>query len=137
MKDFVVYHNPDRMKYPASEVNVLGIVTNKSAAGAKGGRVWLITRGKPKQFWLRGIFTVETVGPSDHPKYKTEVSGTAGALFDPMLRLDTEPWFDDFKYQQGNFAFGFQPISDPEVVSGLQKLVERSGRTGTTRQRKR
>ena len=119
MNDFVVYHNPKRMEYPALKVNVLSIVTNKSAAGAKGSRVWLVTGGKPKEFWLRGIFTVDSVGPSSHPKFKTQVSGSAGELFDPMLRLDHETWFDQFKHDQGNFAFGFQPIKDPAVVKGL------------------
>jgi hypothetical protein len=128
LRDYVVYHNPDRMGYSASEVNVLGIVTNKSATGAKGARVWLITRGKPKQFWLRGIFTVDSVERSSHPRYKTQVSGTAGALFDPMLRLDEEEWFDKFKYEQGNFAFGFQPINDPAAVRGLQSVVDRGKR---------
>ncbi len=126
MKDFVVYHNAKRMGYPASDVDVLSIVTNKPASGAKGGRVWLVTGGKPKQFWLRGIFTVDSVGRSDHLKYRTAVSGSAGELFDPMLRLDEEPWFDGFKYSQGNFAFGFRPINDPAVIAGLLAVVGRS-----------
>jgi hypothetical protein len=126
MSDYVVYHNPDRMGYPASEVDVLAIVTNKPATGAKGARVWLITRGKPKQYWLRGIFTVDSVERSSHPKYRTQVAGRAGTLFDPMLRLDEEPWFDEFKNEQGNFAFGFQPINNPAAVKGLQAVAERS-----------
>ncbi len=126
MKDFVVYHNAKRMGYPASDVDVLSIVTNKPASRAKGGRVWLVTGGKPKQFWLRGIFAVDSVARSDHPKHKTAVSGSAGELFDPMLRLDEEPWFEGFKYSQGNFAFGFQPINDPEVIAGLLAVVARS-----------
>ena len=125
MRDYIVYHNPDRMGYPASDVNVLGIVTNKSAADAQGARVWLITRGKPKQFWLRGIFIVDSIERSLHPKFKTRVGGSAGALFNPMLRLDEEPWFDEFKYEQGNFAFGFQPINNPVAVKGLQAVADR------------
>jgi hypothetical protein len=107
---------------------VRSIVTNKPATGAKGARVWLITRGKPKQFWLRGTFTVDSVGRSTHPKFKTEVSGKAGDLFKPMLRLDEEAWFDDFKNEQGNFAFGFQPINDPAVIKGLEAVVARDKR---------
>jgi hypothetical protein len=133
VNDFVVYHNAKRMGYPASEVNALSIVTNKPASGAKGGRVWLITGGRPKEFWLRGIFTVDEVGRSDHPHFKIEVSGSAGELFEPMLRLDQEEWFDDFKYTQGNFAFGFQPIKDPAVVKGLLSVVERSRRASRAR----
>jgi hypothetical protein len=126
MKDFVVYHNPKKMGYPASKVDVLSIVTNKSGSGAKGARVWLITgEGKPMRFSLRGIFTVDAVGLSDHPKYKIEVSGSAGRLFDPMPAIDQEEWFPAFKHTQGNFAFGFQPIGDLRVVKGLIEVSER------------
>lgn len=120
MKDFVVYHNPKKMGYPASKVDILSIVTNKSGSGAKGARVWLITgEGKPMRFSLRGIFTVDAVGLSDHPRFKIEVSGSAGRLFDPMLPIDREEWFPAFEHTQGNFAFGFQPIGVLHVVKGL------------------
>lgn len=123
MKDFVVYHNAKRMGYPASQVDVLSIVTNKSAAGALGARVWLVTgEGKPMRFYLCGIFNVDSVGPSDHPKYKVQVSGTAGRLFDPLLPIDREEWFAEFKHTQGNFAFGFQPITDQGIVNGLEAI---------------
>jgi hypothetical protein len=124
--DFLVYHNPDRMGFPASEVDVLSIVTNRSASGAKGARVWLVTGdGQPRAFSLRGYFVVDEVAKSTHPDFKIEVSGTAGELFDPMPRLDGEDWFPEFKRSQGNFAFGFQPIKDLRFVKGLQRVAER------------
>ncbi|MDB4889969.1 MAG: hypothetical protein JWL61_1824 [Gemmatimonadetes bacterium] len=123
MKDFVVYHNAKRMGYPASQVNALSIVTNKSAAGAMGARVWLVTgEGKPMRFYLCGIFKVDLITLSDHPKLKIQVSGSAGALFDPLLPIDREEWFPEFKHTQGNFAFGFQAITDQRIVRGLEEV---------------
>jgi hypothetical protein len=78
------------------------------------------------RFFIRGIFMVDSIGPSGHPKYKIEVSGTAGRLFDPMLRIDGEDWFAEFKHTQGNFAFGFQPIADPHIVAGLVDVSKRA-----------
>ena len=126
MKDYLVYHNPDRMGYPASEVDVLSIVTNRSATGAKGARVWLITgESKPRKYSLRGFFTVDRIEKSDNPEFKIAVSGTAGALFQPMPVLENEDWFPEFKHGQGNFAFGFQPINDPRYVQGLLAVAKR------------
>jgi hypothetical protein len=125
MSEYVVYHNPGRMGYSARDVDVLSIVTNKSATGAKGARVWLITgEGKsPKQYYLRGVFTVESVSKSTHPEFKIQVAGSAGKLFDPMVRIDTQPWFNQFRSSQGNFGLGFQPINDPVVVRGLRGVA--------------
>lgn len=126
MTEFVVYHNPSRMGYSALDVDALSIVTNKPAAGAKGSRVWLITgEGRsPKQYFIRGIFTVDSVSRSDHPKFKIQVAGTAGKLFDPMIRIDAHAWFPQFRHSQGNFAFGFNSINDPVIVDGLRKAAK-------------
>lgn len=125
MADFLVYHNPDKMGYPASDVTELSIVTNRSASGAKGARVWLVTgEGQPRVFKLRGYFIVDQVGRSDHPDFKIEVSGSAGRLFKRMPDLNDLDWFADFKRSQGNFAFGFQPIKDPRFVKGLLAVAE-------------
>lgn len=126
MSDFVVYHNPDSMGYPAEEVDTLSVVTDKAATAALGSRIWLLTgEGTPRTFYLCGWFTATAVTPEPSGAFNTLVKGTAGV----MLRKKRWPvlnhlaWFAAFKENQGNFAFGFQPINQPEVVKGLEALV--------------
>jgi hypothetical protein len=126
VSDFVVYHNPDSMGYPAEQVDTLSIVTDKSANTALGSRIWLITgEGTPRTFYLCGWFTATSVGPDPNGDFNTVVEGTVGV----MLRkkrwpiLNHLPWFPPFKENQGNFAFGFQPINQRAVVQGLEALI--------------
>jgi hypothetical protein len=126
MSDFVVYHNPDSMGFPAEEVQTLAIVTDKSATEAVGSRIWLITgEGTPRTFFLCGWFTATSVSPNPAGDFKTLVEGTAGKILRKKRWpiLNHLPWFPNFKENQGNFAFGFQPINQMDVVRGLEALV--------------
>jgi hypothetical protein len=123
--DFVVYHKPEVMGYQVIDVDKLAIYTNKTAANVVGHRVWLMTgEGKPRAYMLRAVFVADEVGISDKPAFKTRVSGKAGHLFHPMPQLDKQPWFVSFKKSQGNFAFGLAPITEPDAVDGLQRLLK-------------
>ena len=123
MQHFVVYHNPDVMGYPVLDVERPAIYTKKQRSDAVGGRVWLITgEGRPRKFKLRSTFIVQAVEKSDRPGFTARITGKEGHLFHPMLAIDSEPWFPQFKKKQGNFAFGFQPINDAAVESGLLAL---------------
>ena len=123
MQHFVVYHNPAVMGYPVIDVARLAIYTNKKRADAVGGRVWLITgEGSPRIFKLRSTFIVQAVESSDKPEFAALVTGREGHLFLPMPSLNSLPWFAQLKKKQGNFAFGFQPINDPDVEAGLKAL---------------
>lgn len=125
MTDFVVYHNPDVMGYPAIDVDRLAIYTDKKPGSIAGSRVWLLTgEGKPRTFRLRATFVVASVEPSDKPEFETKILGKAGELLDPMPILNEEPWFEAFKRNHGNFAFGFQPIGDPASVVGLKSVLK-------------
>lgn len=123
MTDYVVYHNPDVMGYGALDVDNLSIYTNKDPGNVIGSRVWLLTgEGSPRRFLLRATFLVSEVGRSDRPQFRTRVFGKAGTFMHPMPVLNDEPWFIQFKKSQGNFAFGFQPISESDAVAGLHAL---------------
>ena len=124
MKNFLVYHNPDTMHEPVTAVDANSIVTNKRVSAVEGSRVWLITgEGSPRTFFLRSYFLVDNVDVPKRSKFKTRISGHTGKVFDPMIPLGQEKWFEEFKRQQGNFAFGFQPIRDQQVITGLEKLA--------------
>jgi hypothetical protein len=123
MKDFVVYHNPDVMGLSVEKVNGLSIVTDKKVNDIKGNRVWLITgEGTPRTFLLRSYFIVDRFEIGDG--YQTKLSGKDGKLFDPMLELNREEWFDDFKSSQGNFAFGLQRIKNDKYIYGLEDIAK-------------
>ncbi len=127
MADYVVYHNPDVMGYGALDVGDLSIYTNKDPGNVAGSRVWLLTgEGSPRKFLLRATFLISEVRKSDRPEFKTRVLGKAGTLMHPMPVLNDEPWFNQFKKSQGNFAFGFQPIGEPDAVAGLHALFRAS-----------
>lgn len=127
MKDYVVYHNPDEM---GSELTTMAddhsIVTNKTVGDEmRGNRVWLITgKGRPRTFLLHSYFFVDDIEPGEEDGFRTRLTGT-GVVFDPMLVLNDEDWFDDFKTNQGNFAFGFQHITDHRFIEGLENVADR------------
>jgi len=126
--DYLVYHNPDRMGYGAMDVDSLSIYTNKPTSAPLGSMVWLITgEGQPRTYKLRGTFKVKDIGPSSDPAFHTAVSGKDGRLLDPMPVLNSEPWFDGFRRSQGNFAFGFQPITDESALNGLRAILASRG----------
>jgi hypothetical protein len=124
MKNFLVYHNPDKMHCEVTEVHALEIVTNRPAPrDAIGSRVWLITgRGRPRTFLLRSWFIVDKAGEADG-EFKTKLSGTQGKVFEPMIELNQEEWLDDLKRQQRNFASGLQSITNEQVVRGLKGVA--------------
>jgi len=48
MAEFVVYHHPERMGYPADSVRGFSLPTNKNLPSVVGSRVWLLTgEGSP------------------------------------------------------------------------------------------
>ena len=124
MTDYVVYHKAEKMGYPALDIHNLAIYTKKSASSAIGSRVWLIAgEGKPRQYYLRAMFRIGKIESSDKPNFPYRVTGTDGQLFDPMPFLNKEIWFSDFLKEQGNFAFGFNPIRNSDAESGLRSIV--------------
>ena len=126
MKDFVVYHNPDAMGYPANEHPSLTVLTNKRVSeDVIGDRVWLLTgEGTPRKYYLCAWFFIDQVESGDDAGFVTCLEGTNGNKFDPMIPIENEEWFRDFRKGQGNFAFGFQPINNQETVERLENLAK-------------
>ena len=124
MSNYIVYHNPDKMPFPASE-STLAVLTNKAVSQSVcGSTIWLITgEGRPRQFHLVLNFVANVVESGKDEGFHTRVRGERGHKFDPMIRIDDQPWFGEFKRRQGNFSFGFSSINDDRVVAGLEALV--------------
>ncbi len=122
MKNFVVYHKPEAIGYPASEINELSVVTNKNVRSVEGDRVWILTgEGIPRKFYAVGFFIVREVSASGHKRYSTRLSGTDGQLFNPFIEIGDEEWFHHLKRTMGNFSFGFQAITKERFVRGLEE----------------
>ena len=126
MSNYIVYHNPAKMPFPASE-SAFAVLTNKTVSqNVCGSTVWLITGDyRPRQFYLVLNFVADVVESGEKEGFRTRVRGEHGHKFDPMIRIDDQPWFGEFKRRQGNFSFGFSPISDDRVIAGLEDLVNR------------
>jgi hypothetical protein len=127
MSHYIVYHNPDKMPFPASE-SALTVLTNKTVSqNVCGSTIWLITgEGRPRQFYLVLNFIADVVESGEDEGFRTRVRGEHGHKFDPMVRIDDQAWFGQLKRRQGNFAFGFNSINDDRVVAGFETLVSHS-----------
>lgn len=134
MRDVLVYHNPDSMGYPASDVMEPVIVTNKRVGEeAIGDRIWLITgEGRPRRYYLRGYITASGIQSGDDDGFRTRVSGDKGHFSNGLIDISDEEWLPELKRSQGNFAFGYQIIKDPRFVRGLERAFDRSKRHSAT-----
>jgi hypothetical protein len=125
MKEFVVYHNPDRMNCRAINESGFRAFTNNPVANTQGCRVWLVTgEGAPRKFSLRSWFRVESIEHVDQLGFAKKLSGKDGIAFDPMIPLDNEEWFSDFKKSQRNFRFGFREIKEKRFIDGFGELAK-------------
>lgn len=124
MSDYIVYHNPDRRQFPASEVTKFVVLTDKSASGVVGNRVWLITgEGQPRRYFLVLWFIADIVESGEDEGFRTRIAGGRGHKFDPMIPLDDEEWFQELKRTRANFSLGFGPMNESMFVEGFERLV--------------
>lgn len=110
-------------------MDALSVVTDKKVGDLHGARVWLLTgRGTPRTFLLRSCFIVDRIESPSSDGFKTKLLGEFGKIFDPMIELNAEEWFEDFKRCQGNFAFGLQRIKEERFIRGLEAVASMSER---------
>jgi hypothetical protein len=124
MSHYVVYHNPDKRGFSASDCNGFSVLTDKPATNVEGSRIWLLTgEDTPRQYYLASTFIAQRVGSGREEGFVTCVSADAGQRFHPMIPLSAEDWFPDFRRSQANFSLGMRPISDERVIRGLCELA--------------
>ncbi|MFZ1701058.1 MAG: hypothetical protein WAU71_09560 [Pyrinomonadaceae bacterium] len=124
MSDFIVYNNPDSVGDLYKKAP-LSVFTNKRISkDVIGSRVWLIAGdGKPRRFLLRCYFYADDISSGSEHGFATCISGTSGVVFDPMIEIPQSERFLQFKKDQGNFAFGFNPIKTPNAVIEFERLA--------------
>lgn len=127
MRNFVQYHNPDRMGPYQREEGKYGIVTNKPVKNRVGDRIWLVTRrNNPREYFLCESFVVDRAGPRDTGPFKNFAEGDNGWAPKHPVRIDCEPWFERLLHLTGNFRYCLQAINESEtdVIKGLQKAAK-------------
>jgi hypothetical protein len=125
MNHYLVYHNPDTMGYPASEIIKFSVVSDKPGGpDLQGSTIWLITgEGTPRKYYLVQRFTADVIESGEDEGFATKISSETGERFSPMRRLDEEEWFRDFQRSRGNFSLGLQPIRDERFITGLEDVA--------------
>src|SRR4051794_40703523 len=106
MRDFVAYHNADKMGYSYRDATEpLAFFTKKGVGHLSGARVWAIAgEGKPREYFLGAWFIVSDVVEVAGNSGERIVRGTVGEVFDPMVRLNDFLWFGRFRDSQSNFS---------------------------------
>lgn len=127
MPHYIVYHNPDSMGHTAGEISGFSVVTNKPAGpDVQGSTIWLITgEGTPRRYYLVQRFTADSIESGEDEGFATKISSETGEHFSPMLPLDDEDWFADFRRSVANFSLGLQRISDERFIKGLEEVASR------------
>jgi hypothetical protein len=129
MGHYIVYHNPDVMGYPASDITNFSVVSNKpGGSDLPGSTIWLLTgEGTPRRYYVVQRFTADVIDSAEEQGFSTRVSSEAGERFTPMIRIDEEEWFRDFQRSQANFSLGLQRVTDDRFIRGLDDVVKREG----------
>lgn len=124
MNHFVQYHNPDAMSGPYKSTEPFYIVTDKFFREVRGSTVWLVTgEGRPRQYSLCLMFTVDTIEDKNAGSFRFRVSGAIGRKFTPFIKIDELPWFPELRKATRNFSC-FQHIHSQAVIRGLQKVCK-------------
>ena len=134
MLHFVVYHNRDTMQRDASELTGYSVVTTKPVSKAIGGRIWVITgRGQPRRYSLVHTFIAEQAGPLEgQPGVNKVCASTGDPVLESEVPLDDLEWFPDFRRALGNFGLGFQRLTNPRFIAGLEAAARGSRTSGLT-----
>ena len=120
---FVQYHNPDKMGGPYRRgTGSFRVVTNKAFDGIAGSYIWLVTGiGKPRRYFICQAFIADEVVAHSDPPFGFRVSGKIGSDYE--VEIGHLNWFPELRRIMGNFAFGFQSITDQRIISGLMQAV--------------
>jgi hypothetical protein len=131
MTHFIVYHNADRRGDIPKEARSRFDSSNKSRLeAALGHTVWIIqgktpeARGAKKVFTLRGKFRPDSaLEELEDEEGRYIITGEKEFSFNPPLVLNGLEWFDLLFVEQHNFRSGFNRISNPEIIAGLEDSV--------------
>lgn len=127
MRQFIAYHNTEKMGYPLHEGEPLRLLTNKPVNHLLQNTVWFITgEGATRQYSLGSVFRVTEVGDGDEDGFKRFAAGP-GHVFQPPIPIRDMDWFPEVLRVTGHFGLGVQEVKDESVVAGLRQLAAQVG----------
>ncbi len=127
---FIAYHSAKVMGFEYEAQGKFEFLSAKVGLLKKaiGNRVWVVN-GSPTnggtRYSLRGVYTATLIEFEDESSQLYRIHGN-GMAFLPPLELNEMAWFPGFLKSQSNFSFGFNRISDPQVLSALMDLESSS-----------
>lgn len=128
MEHFIAYHSVKQMGRSLEPDGTLNFLSRKVGLLRKaiGNTVWVI-QGSPTakrtQYSLMGTYLATLIGEVAEEPGLFRISGTRGQDLSPPVFLNDRPWFPELQRSQSNFSLGFNRVSDPEIIRGLQALV--------------
>lgn len=125
MKNYLLYHNPEKMGYSLDTVTDFNAYTDRKVKDENiESKVWLLTgEGKPKEFFLKMYFIIDDIKSGLEKEFKTKLIGREGKILKSMIRIDNLPWFEGFKKQMAYFV-GFAEIRHKKYIDELEKLIQ-------------
>jgi hypothetical protein len=127
MRNFIQYHNVEKMGYSASKLTEPKLHTDKSVKNLSSNRVWLISGegSSPKDFYLSAVFRVNRVSADTfhHPEFKNSAYGE-GHIIGEKIRLNGISWFENLKSSLNNFKNGLSEIDDPVIIGELEAVTK-------------
>jgi len=125
MIHYVAYHSSrvmGRTYAPNKDFQFFSKKPERLLRGAIGAWAWVIL-GEREQSSTR----YQLVGVYSPTEVRTDGDGAViagpGSPFDPPLALNDLGWFKELLSEQGNFGFGFNPISSEDVIRELERLL--------------
>ena len=129
MRNFVAYHNAEKMGYDYEPSGDYSFFSRKALAfleKAIGETIWVINgarSGGRTIYTLCAIYTPDQVVVADDATFEYIVSGSIGHDFNPPIELNDLLWFQGFLKSQANFSLGINEIKDKFAIENLTTLT--------------
>lgn len=128
MRNFIAYHNTQKMGRSVVDGDPLKVLSNKSLQHLHDHVVWIIQgdSGQSKAYSLASAFIVTEVGETGQDDFKSFARGD-GHVFRPPIPIQHEPWFDELFKVIAHFSLGVCEVKLDRVIDGLIALAADSG----------
>ncbi|MFZ5773515.1 MAG: HNH endonuclease [Thermodesulfobacteriota bacterium] len=131
MRHYVAYHNAERMGYPYEPSGEYSFLSKKALTFLEktvGSFVWVINGSrigsKKTSYTLCAVYIPDQVIDVEDTDFDYIVSGTVGFEFNPVVELNSLPWFPEFLKSQANFSIGISAIHDAKMIGEFTMLTQ-------------
>lgn len=131
MRNFVAYHNAEKMGYDYEPGGDYSFFSRRALAFLEktiGESIWVISgvrSGGRTIYKLCAIYIPNQVLVREEAAFEYIVSGSIGYAFDPAIELNDMSWFHGFLKSQANFSLGINEIKDKFAIEYLTELASK------------